>query len=59
MPITEENRWKKGRCERVYRYRVSDVARVKGVSVGAVRNDVCRGKVDLGDLGSVVRYCSK
>ena len=38
-------------------YTVKDIAKVTGRAVGTIRNDSWRHRVDLDDLGSVLRYC--
>jgi len=40
-------------------YKVDDIAKVAGRSVGTIRNASWSGKLDLDDLESVLQYCMK
>ena len=54
--IDDSNRNKAGRGYTRHYYTVKDVARVAGRSIGTVRNDMSKGRVDLADLRSVSEY---
>ena len=45
-----------GGTRKLHHYTTEDIAKVSGRAVGTIRNDVCNGKMDIDDLGSVVRY---
>ena len=40
-------------------YTTKDIAKLVGKSVGAVRADICRGKLDMDCLLSVLKYVAK
>jgi hypothetical protein len=47
---------KKGEVKKIYTYTERDIARVAGVSTGALRVAKVRGKITPNDLGSVSVY---
>jgi len=40
-------------------YTTEDIAELVGKSIGAVRADICRGKLDMDCLLSVLKYVAK
>jgi hypothetical protein len=53
---TFPERWQKGKSYRKYCYTLEDIARLKGVSIYAIRKAIQRGKLDPGDLLSLSKY---
>ena len=56
MLIAMEESMKKGKARKIYTYTERDIARVAGVSVGAVRVAKARRKMMPNDLRSVAVY---
>jgi hypothetical protein len=54
--IKREERMKKGETKKIYTYTDRDIARVAGVSMGAVRVAKARGKILANDLRSASVY---
>jgi adenine-specific DNA methylase len=54
--IKREERMKKGETKKIYTYTDRDIARVAGVSIGAVRVAKVRRKILANDLRSVSVY---
>jgi hypothetical protein len=54
--IKRGERMKKGETKKIYTYTDRDIARVAGVSMGAVRVAKTRGKILANDLRSVSVY---
>ena len=52
----EEVRWKKGGSYKKYTYTLADIARLRGVTVGHIRNLVSQGQLDPQSLYDVVVY---
>jgi hypothetical protein len=52
----EEYRWRGGRGYRQLKFTYEDIARIKGVSLQAVRRAVSNGILDPDDLESICRY---
>ena len=50
-------RWTQGKSYRKYTYTIQDIARLRGVTIGAVRQAIRRGTVKLGSMDSVMLYC--
>jgi len=59
MTLTPENRWKKGKSEHKYVYTIREVAELSGKALQTVRNDICKGKLDMKDMKSICRYINK
>ncbi len=55
----EQFRWSKGRSETKYTYTLSDIARLKGVKVPAIRKAIQRNRLNPADLASVISYIGK
>lgn len=53
------NRWEKGKGYRKYFYTILEVANITGRSVGTIRKDIYKGKLNMSDLISVSDYIHK
>ena len=52
-------RWRGGRGKNKYCFMLTDIARVKGIKLQSVRNDLVKKKFNPADLESIIRYCEK
>ena len=52
-------RWKGGKSHHKYFYTVQDIATITERAEGTIRNDASAGRLNLGDLLSVSKYCTK
>lgn len=52
----QDKRWENGKSYHKYCYTVKDIADITGRSVGTIRNDMSKGKLDMNDLLDVLTY---
>jgi len=56
MTLTPENRWKKGKSVHKYIYTIRDISNLSGNAIQTVRNDICKGKLNMSDMKSICKY---
>jgi len=55
----QDNRWQNGKSYHKYYYTVKDIAQITGRAIGTIRNDMSKGKLEMSDLLSVIKYIKK
>jgi len=55
----QDKRWQNGKGYHKYYYTVKDIAQITGRAIGTIRNDMSKGKLEMSDLLSVIKYIKK
>jgi len=55
----QNKRWQNGKSYHKYYYTVKDIAQITGRAIGTIRNDMSKGKLEMSDLLSVIKYIKK